>query len=267
MRTSIFGQKKFQVAIAALLFSGISFLFVGDWFSPVRGLFWTVVSPITSPLSSFSFEVKKRFTLFSGFSDVRLTNERLFYENKQLESRIAQLESVLSENELLREQLNFSKEIDTKMEVSRIVGYGDRKEGEWVVINKGEDAHFDVGMPVFAYSSILLGRIEEVYSNSSRVKLLTSPESAVNVQVADSRTKGVVRGRYGLGLLLDMVLSTEALSEGDRLVTSEIGSLYPPNLFVGTIRDIRMSEDGLAQQATVDQGFSFSDLEFVSVGI
>ncbi|QQS61322.1 MAG: rod shape-determining protein MreC [Candidatus Moraniibacteriota bacterium] len=265
MRQSIFGQKKVQIGIVVILFLGISFLFIGKTLYPIRSFFWTVISPVASPLSSFSFEIRKRFALFSGFSNIRSTNEQLFYENKRLESRIAELESASSENELLREQLNLSLKLEKKMEMARIIGYGDEKEGEWIVIDKGNNKNFKIGMPVFAYSSILIGRIEEVYSNASRIKLLTSQESVVNVRVSDSRTKGIVRGRYGLGLLLDMVLSTEALSEGDRIITSDIGVLYPPDLFVGKVRDIRMSDDGLAQQATIDQGFSFSDLEFISV--
>ncbi len=265
MKTSFFLKRRFQV-LGFIIFFMILILFnIGNVFQPVRSLVLTISSPFLLSLTSFFSHTSKSFNVLFSLSDIRKMNEDLFWENKSLEARIAELEYTRSENEELRRQLDFKKQSERDVTSARIISYGDPGSEDWLIIDKGETSGIQKGMAVLANASVLIGKIEEVYAHSSRIQLLTSKESVVSVRVAKTRTEGVVRGRYGLGLQLDMVLSTETLSKGDVLVTSEIGSKFPSGIFVGVVQDIRMSEDGLAQRANVDQGVSFHKMEVVWV--
>lgn len=263
MKTSFFLKRRFQVLGFIFILIILIFFNIGNIFQPIRSLVFSISSPLLLPVTSFFSQAQKSFAVVFSLSDIRKANEDLFWKNKNLESRLAELEYVLSENEELRRQLDFKKQSQRDLFSARIISYGDPGSEDWLVVDKGESSGIQKGMAVLANASILIGKVEEVYAHSSRIQLLTGRESVVNVRVAKTRTEGVVRGRYGLGLQLDMVLSTEALSEGDSLVTSEIGSKFPPGFFVGVIQDIRMSEDGLSQVANVDQGIHFHKMEMV----
>ncbi len=263
MNTSFFLKRRFQVLGFIFILTSIIFLNIGTVFHPIRSLVFSISSPLFLSITDFCSQIQKPFSVLFSLSDIRKTNEDLFWENKTLKSQLAELEYVMSENDELKRQLDFKEQSTRDLFSTRIIGYGDPGSEDWLVVDKGESSGAQKGMAVLANASILIGRIEEVYEHSSRVQLLTSRESVVNVRVAKTRTEGVVRGRYGLGLQLDMVLSTETLSEGDNIVTSEISSKFPAGLFVGVIQDIRMSEDGLSQIATIDQGIHFHKMEIV----
>lgn len=267
MYRKIVGKRKFQVGVVIVTLVGIIFFDIGGIFSPFRTAFWTITAPVANPLRSFVTTITMPFEVFFSLSDIKRLNENLFEENKQMEAKLAQLASIEKENETLREELDFAQKADKKFVVAKIIGYGDPGAGEWITINKGREEAIKENNPVFAHASVLIGSVEEVYAHTSRIRLITSGESIINVRVADTHAKGIIRGRYGLGLQLDMILSTQSLHEGDRIVTSAIGQQFPPDLYVGTLRDIRMSDDGLSQQAVIDQGVSLYDIEFVHVDV
>jgi len=238
---------------------------IGGVFSPIRGVIWGVGSVVVTPLRTITLEARQLTRILFSLSDYKKSQTQVYEENRRLEARVAELESMAKENELLREELELNKRSEYELEMATVVGFSDSGAGEWIVINKGSSSGFAIGMPVFAHSSVLIGSIEEVFPSTARVRLLSSGESVVNVRIANTRVKGVVRGRYGLGLQLDMILSTDPLTEGDRVVTSEIGQRFEEDLFIGIIRDVRMSEDGLSRQAVVDQGVSLYDIGVVGV--
>lgn len=263
----ILSQRKFHIGVVVFILLIVIVFNIGGIFTPVRGAFWSVGQLIAVPVRSAIVQMRQVSTILFSLSDYRESQRDLYEENRRLEARVAELESCTQENVVLREELSLQNETRVELITALIVGYSDPGAGEWITVNKGSSSGIATGMPVFAHASVLIGNVEEVSSSTSRIRLLTSGDNVVNVRIANTRVKGVVRGRFGLGLQLDMILSTDPLTEGDRVVTSEIGQRFPKDLYVGTIRDVRMSEDGLSRQAVVDQEVSLYDLEMVSVGI
>jgi len=265
MKHALYKQKKIQVASLALFLFLVLFLDIGGVFTPVRSAFWTIISPIATPLSYVSSKMGDTVSLFSSLYTIHDENERLFSEKKRLEARIAQLERFEEENKMLKKELDVYEKSEKDLLPARIIGFDNPGSKEWIIMNKGKSAGIKEGQPVLAHSSVLIGSVEEVYPFSSRVKLLTSGESVVNIHIVENGAKGVVRGRYGLGIQLDMILSTEVISSGDRVMTSELGAVFPENLFIGTLREVYLDEEGVYQKAFVDQGISLGDLELVFV--
>ena len=137
--------------------------------------------------------------------------------------------------------------------------------GNWLEIDKGSDDGIAEGMSVIVSKGILVGRIQQVSKNSSKVMLLTNPKSTINIMTVESGAKGVAKGEYGLGIIFDMVLQTDSINMGDSVITSGIGGDIPRGLYVGTIQEIHQSDDHLFQQAVLTAPIQFSKLQMVFV--
>jgi len=60
-------------------------------------------------------------------------------------------------------------------------------------------------MPVITEEKVLLGRIEEVYRNFSKVMLISNKKSSFDAEVQGKDVTGLVKGRGNFNLILDLV--------------------------------------------------------------
>jgi rod shape-determining protein MreC len=95
--------------------------------------------------------------------------------------------------------------------------------------------------------------------------LLSNSESLVSGVALETGAQGIVRGEYGLGFLLDMVLQTDTLKVGDSIMTSGLGGDVPAGLMIGTLQDTRLSSDRLFQQGSVVSPVRFDRMHYVFV--
>lgn len=253
------------MAAIVLVFGFMSYLNPFRVFDPVRKTLWFVVEPFAHGVFFAASETRDFFRFLSSISTMKAENSRLVAENISLMVKNAALESAEAENASLRELLKVLPKGKYDLETATVIGGNPNGPGEWLIINKGSGSGIRGSMPVIAYDGVLVGRVENVEFSSARVQLLSSQDSVVNVRTLSTNAKGIVRGRFGLGMILEMVLQTDTLSAGDRIFTSDISSEYPSGMFVGEVRDVTPSPNSLFQQATVIAPVSYSDLRFVSV--
>jgi rod shape-determining protein MreC len=107
--------------------------------------------------------------------------------------------------------------------------------------------------------------VEETYANMAKVVLLTDSESVINVRDSETEAKGVVRGKFGLGLVLEMVSQDDTLNAGDSVITSGLGGDLPKGLLVGKIQESKASLDRIFQEAIVITPIKYSNLDVVFV--
>lgn len=81
----------------------------------------------------------------------------------------------------------------------------------------------------------LVGRVSGVGQNSSRVLLLTDPESRVPVTIQPSGQVAVLSGDNSRTPLVDFVEVPEAVRPGDRVISSGDGEVFPAGLLVGQV--------------------------------
>jgi rod shape-determining protein MreC len=120
-------------------------------------------------------------------------------------------------------------------------------------------------MPVIVSQGIIIGKVEETYANMAKVVLLTDSESVINVRDLETEAKGVVRGKFGLGLVLEMVSQDDTLNAGDSVITSGLGGDLPKGLLVGKIQEPQSSLDRIFQEAIVAAPVKYSNLDVVFV--
>jgi rod shape-determining protein MreC len=233
--------------------------------SPIRSAVGTAALPFEAVLSLAGSRLATMRAFLGSIGELKQENERLVQENIRLAAENARLADMGRENESLRKELDLLPRGEFRLEAADVIGQDPLSLGNWLLMNKGEADGIRKGMPVIVGQGVLVGRVEEALSHTARVTLLTSPDSLVNGVDIQTEAKGIVKGRHGLGLVLDMVLQTDALKPGDDVATSGLGGDLPRGLLLGKIQEVHPSDDRLFQQATVVSPVKFTKLQTVFV--
>lgn len=181
-------------------------------------------------------------------------------------------EEVNRENELLREQLGFSKALEFDHISARIIAKDPVSLFSSFIINKGSSDGIRKGMPVTAYQNGvigLVGKVIETGLNSSRIIPIYNSTSFVAARFQYSRFEGLIAG---LGdtenhLIMNYVKKT-ALSQinvNDTVISSGMQSLYPGGISIGTVKSITSREYNTSLEIEVSPTIDFGQLEYVFV--
>lgn len=265
MKSKFFSGKLFKVFLVLAVFGLLIFFNPSNFFNPVRSVFSGIAAPFQKVAYLISFKAAQVGDFFSSIHRFKQDNEKLVGENQRLMAENAMLKDEKQENSILREQLKLLPRDKFDLETAHVISQDPYGSGNWIEINKGANYGIQKGMPVIISGGILVGRIEEVYYTTAKIILITNPNNIVNGIVADTEVKGIVRGEYGLGIIFDMVLQTDVIKEGDEVITSGLGENMPRGLFIGNIREVKLSSDRLFQQALISSPIKFTRLQTVSV--
>ena len=174
-----------------------------------------------------------------------------------------------AENERLRRLLDFrAAHKELQLVAAAVIS---RDYGTWtntMVIGAGSNQGIKENMAVITPDGVV-GFISDAFSDSARVQLMTDPRTSVGavVQRPESRVASVVRGNGNMPLEPQFVnVAKEAdILEGDTLITSGFGSIYPKGLYIGKIVSIHMDDSDFVKYAVIEPGVDFSKLEEVFV--
>ncbi len=238
---------------------------------PAEGLsFWeSCLYRLGSPVFSVYGTAKDRYvTWASAFEEKALQRaeiDRLTSELRAIESLRAQLSEAKKENRRLKDLLGFIDDSPGKYEVARVVGRNPSKWFSTIGISKGAKDGVAVDCAVVSQSG-LVGRVISTEDRYSTVLLVTDPESGVGALVDRSRDFGVALGGHGPDTLIFQLFSKETdVLEGDKIMTSGVGSKYPPGLLIGEVVSVYVPRPGLVKEAIVKPATDLEHLEEVMV--
>ncbi|MDA8336830.1 MAG: rod shape-determining protein MreC [Peptococcaceae bacterium] len=142
-----------------------------------------------------------------------------------------------------------------------VAGVTGRNPGNWfqtLTINRGSKDHVAPNMPVVTTAG-LVGRVLYVTAHTATVLLITDPRSGVGAMVLETRVPGIVEGvNAGTGdVRLANVPIIQNVQQGQTVVTSGTGSIFPRGIPIGTITRVTNEPAGLFKTATV---LPFADL-------
>jgi rod shape-determining protein MreC len=252
--------------ILATIFCLVLIFFVSPKvFRPARLVIAEIAYPFEKSFYVLGKKIRDGTDLLASISSLKKDNDSLLQENDSLKSQIAALSDQKNENAVLREQLKLSPREKYNLAAAFVIGEDPKGLGSWITLDKGQADGIRTGMPVIVSDGILIGKIGYVYGNSSQVILITNSESSVNANDPETGARGIVRGAYGLGLVLDMVEQSDTLTVGNNIATSGLGGVFPPGLLIGKIQQTMISADKLFQQAIITPGAKYSKLDMAFI--
>lgn len=185
----------------------IFLLFIVNMFfsNPFSKLANWVASPIWSAKQTSFNEV-------GNFTSLLRSKKSLYKENKALREQLIEVEylfisnSALElENNSLKELLN--RELDKDTVLATVLSRPNASPYDTLVIDTGYMDGIQIGDSVLAYGDFVIGRISNVYSNSSQVKLFSSPgeKTAVIIGTEDvpAIAEGVGAGNFSIKIPRD----------------------------------------------------------------
>jgi len=205
--------------------------------SEVRQAIATVIFPLQK-LAYFPFFLREKIEQY--VSDFRLVEEIDHLRREYLGSRYDsfRLRALISENERLRALLGAAKQTEVQTVLTEILYVPRDPFSRKVTVSKGSSDGIRAGQIVMDDLGVI-GQVTRTYPWTAEVTLITDKNHLVPVQIERNSLRTVISGtgRNGELELRFLSISTD-IREGDLLITSGIGGVYPPGLPVGRVTHI-----------------------------
>lgn len=220
---------------------------------PIHGV-RSVVTTITSPVRYAGSVVASPFNalgnVFSNLTASQETLSDLKAQNEELTAQVAELSEAQETASRLESLLGLQSTYNLESTAARIIGESSDAWSRTVTIDKGSADGFAINMPV-CNSAGVIGQIIEVSANTSTVRLITDENSGVSAMVQSTRAQGILQGQPDGTLRLEYVTTDADVQEGDIIVTSGIGGVYPKGLPLGTVSTVVREENATYYTITV----------------
>jgi rod shape-determining protein MreC len=191
-------------------------------------------------------------------------NRSLALENRKLLNEIAAFQEVAHENDRLRHLVDFNAPLEGRKIVAQVIAQDVNPQFRMIRLNKGTKHGVEVGMAVIALEGVV-GRVIRAGNDFSDVLSLLDSSSAIDALIQGNRVRGVVEGQGGSTLTMKYLRRTDEVQEGDLIVASGIGGLFPKGLTIGKVTSVKKKNFGITQTVELAPSADFNRLEEVTV--
>lgn len=233
-----------DIGLRLLVFALLSLLLIfADYrfreIDTLRSTLSTLVTPI-----QFVVDVPSR--VWFWFDRMSADYGQLLNENRSLRAqalilqrKLQKMTAITAENIHLRELLNGAERVDEAVMVAEIIGVDPDPFTHEVIINQGVNSGVFLGQPLLDASGVM-GQVIAVSRFTSRVLLITDARHSIPVQVNRNGVRAVAGGVGVLDTLeLQHVPNSADIREGDTLISSGLGDLFPFGYPVAMVRSVR----------------------------
>lgn len=200
---------------------------------------------------------------------------RMQEENRILREKLDELnrqkfdyENLVIENMRLYELLRYESLPSHQFVPARVIGQLPLSKLSYILVNKGIRHGIYTDCPVLVYQDGMLGvvgRVIESAQQFSKVLLISDESSRLAVRIVESRHTGVLSGRDENTLTIQYLPPKAKINPGDLVVTSGQGRIFPRDLVIGRIRQVKDERWGLHKTASVSPHVDFHRVEDVLV--
>jgi rod shape-determining protein MreC len=246
-----------------LVFVLIGFHFLGI-LKPVENIVFKVSSPVQRVGYSLGSGVSNVLGFLSSIKDLTVENGELKLKLEKSLVDKSRLEELEKENNELRDQLSYKKKASFELISGIILSKDPNSLSRSININKGSKDNIEKDDYVVVSDGILIGQVEEVYNNYSKVILITDIYSRVKARIQDSDTDGIVSGEHGLGMVMDLIPQNKVVKKGDTVVTYD-SEKELPGLLIGEVEEVNNADNELFQKARIKSPVDFKELSYIFV--
>jgi len=230
---------KLRLVLAAIL----SFVFMGvdkytDSSATLRAFLNSLVTPIyylaSIPEDSFDWTVEQ----FKSRETLQQENLELKRAQILQGEKLQRFAFLKKENDKLRALLDSPVRQQGKKMIAQVMSIDSHPFRDVVVINKGFSAGVYQGQPVLDEFGVV-GQVTSVATTSSRVILISDTTHAIPVRIERNGVRGMVEGTGRINFLTaNNVPHSIDMAEGDMMVTSGLGGIFPEGYPVAKITRI-----------------------------
>ena len=229
----------------------------------------TVTSSITRIVYSSIASSKEVFTKIFGSKSIREENEKLKIENAELKEKNVNMENMIAKEDLLKNEYNLYLKNKESLLSANVIALDSNSLLIRFNINKGSKDGVKVGDIIVqgtvgedenTYIKAVVGKVIEVGYNWSKVSSLVDSSSNVSFNVVRTQSYGAINGQENNLLSGFMYKSDADIIVGDKLVTSGRGGIFPSDLYIGEVTEVKSSENNLEKKISVKSPVDFTTL-------
>lgn len=267
---SFFRKKGVQIAavVTAVVLACVAIAHFGGS-NPVAQAIRTVFSPFQSGVAYIANKVTDAVYFVSEMGEYKKQNEELVREINELKKQNKDITNYHEENERLKELLGLQQNLKGYSTVAAtVIAYSSNNWYDTIQISKGTLSGVSVGNAVVTSDGVV-GKVIETGPTWSVVSTILNPDNALGVKVSRTSSVAVVEGDSEMYMnnfcRMSFIDKNAKLIVGDILETTGAGGIYPPGLFVGSVREVNSDASGTLNYAKVEPMVDFSRLYEVLV--
>ena len=254
-----------RIIIALIILFAFAFISWQGWLSVPKNIFYNLTSSAQKTVYPVSVKMSGFFEFFKSLSSLKEHNKKLKKKKKDLLIEISNLKQKAKENEFLRAQLSLEEPVSGNLVLASVFGKVSSGYGDCIFIDKGKKDGLSEGLAVITSGNIIIGKLIEVADSFSKVELIISPNSKIYASIQDSGLEGLIKGKKGGGLIMDLLPPDSKIKKDETIISSGSAGGFPPNFLIGKISKIISFESNASKKAQVEPLADFSKLKKVFV--
>ena len=228
-----------------------------------------VLTPIRTGVSRLTDRAEQLYNYMFQYESLLLENEKLKEQLAQLETDARKADALQRENDRLRNAMGMIQtHEDYKLVDCYIISRSSQEWSSTFTVNRGTASGINVGMCAITANNEVVGVVSEAGSNYAVIKSVMDSSLEISATIASSGYNGMVQGGYATGLdgllRMDYLPSNSVIRNNDQVVTSG-STVYPRNLIIGYVVDADFDDTGVAKYALLKPAVNIGSLEQVFI--
>jgi rod shape-determining protein MreC len=174
--------------------------------------------------------------------DVRREDQRLRAAVGQLQLERAREQEELRQAHRMQALLGFKEKWIDSTVAAQVIGTSGMETSRLLYLDKGTKDGIRADMPVITPDG-LVGKVLNVYGETSQVLMLDDLTSGVGAILVKSRLQGIVKGTPTGEVQMNYIMSDESVQPGEELVTSGGDRVFPKGLPIGTVSKVSVGHN------------------------
>lgn len=261
-------NKYYKIFLGLIIFIVILYFRAGI-FSGLSYVSSFIFRPIITSGNSVIVKIKNIGAYFSSKDSLYRENEDLKFKIEEDRANRTNYDSVVRENLELKDILGRKSE-QMNLLLANILAKPNQSLYDTLLIDIGENYGLKIGDRVFAFGNIPIGRVSEVYYNSSKVSLFSSSGESNQVMVSPKPTVGEstlgdifleATGRGGGNF--EMIIPRDfVIAKGDQII-------FPDSMpyVLGIVETVISDPRDSFQKALLVSPVNIQQIKFVQVEI
>ncbi|MAT56911.1 MAG: rod shape-determining protein MreC [Ignavibacteriae bacterium] len=178
--------------------------------------------------------------------------------NAELMLTVNKLREYAIENSEIKGMLNFTNESESDLLSANIIAKNFGNIIGNIIINRGEKDSIKVGMPVINHLG-LIGIVYQTSNDFSLIRTLRNSKLKIAVEAQRSGVQGILSWEVEK-LTLKNIPATYDINIGDRIITSDFSTLFPPKIPIGVVVKKENNISGLVSDIVIQPYVDFNKI-------
>ena len=270
---NFFRKKGVRVVIVlavVLAVIAVSALIMDSGANVTDGTVRTLTGPAERALTWVVRQFEHVYGYMFKYDSLAEENEQLRARILEMQEEVRQSEATNEENALLRQLLELSEvrpEFD--FEMASITSWSSSTWSSSFIINRGSRAGIELYDSVVTENGCLIGQVVAVTGTTATVRTLVDSSTSIGAYIGRTGISAVAEGDYDT--MHDGVLKLTYLPDGaqvyngDTVLTSGSGEVFPPDLIIGEVKAMKVDEGGFTEYGLIEPAVKLSALTHVFV--